>query len=169
MGMGGDHADRCRPLRVCCAGGLEMSTEQQAKFEGWAIVEMMGHRKEIGYVTTEYYGGASLLRVDTPGFDERDYEIKRPQWMTIEGRYREVPAGSKVRRSSVPPRSVLVGPSSIYALNPCDEQTARKAIESTISSPLILLSVPEGKQLKAGDDYQDADDQDSDGDADAEN
>lgn len=37
-----------------------METEQ-AKFEGWAIVEMMGHRREIGHVTTEAYGVAVLF------------------------------------------------------------------------------------------------------------
>jgi hypothetical protein len=118
---------------------------------------MMGHRKEIGYVTTESYGAASLFRVDTPGLEERDYELERPEWHTINGRYQEVPKGSKLRRPAVPPRSVLVGPSSIYALNPCDEQTAKKAIERMLAPPLMLLSVPEGKQLTSGEDSQDPD------------
>lgn len=46
---------------------------EQAKFEGWAIVEMMGHRQEVGYVTTEAYGQAVLFRVDSPDIPERDY------------------------------------------------------------------------------------------------
>ena len=41
-------------------------SENQNTFEGWAIVELMGHRKEIGYVTTENFGAASLFRVDRP-------------------------------------------------------------------------------------------------------
>lgn len=53
--------------------------QEQSKFEGWAIVEMMGHRREIGYVTTEHYGAASLFRVDSPEVEEREYELKRPE------------------------------------------------------------------------------------------
>ena len=124
-----------------------MEEQQQNTFSGWAIVEMMGHRREIGYVTTEHYGAASLFRVDSPEFEEREFELERPQYVEE----RMVPAGSKVKRQAVPARSCLVGPGSIYALNPCTEETARKAIERSIDRPLILLSVPERVQIPAGD------------------
>lgn len=52
--------------------------EQQAKFEGWAVVEIMGHQKEIGYVTTQYFGPAGLFRVDRPELPEREFELRRP-------------------------------------------------------------------------------------------
>jgi hypothetical protein len=138
--------------------------ETNGSFEGWAIVEMMGHRREIGYVTTEHYGAASLFRVDSPEFEEREFELDRPQY--IGGRM--VPIGSKVKRQAIPAKSCLVGPGSIYALNPCTEETARKAIERSIDRPLILLSVPERAQLASAEDI-DADreddfiDDDSDG------
>lgn len=132
--------------------------EQQSKFEGWAIIEMMGHRREIGYVTTEHYGAASLFRVDSPAFEEREYELTRPEWIRTErGVDREAPIGSKVKRAGIPAKSCLVGPASIYALNPCTEETARKAIEVGVHRPLILLSVPEHAQLKAADDFIDGD------------
>lgn len=120
-----------------------MSTEQQNTFSGWAILELMGHRREIGYVTTEHYGAASLFRVDSPPFEEREFELQRPQW--VDGQH--APAGSKVKRSAIPAKSCLVGPASIYALNPCTEEAARKAIEEGIHRPLILLSVPEGVKM----------------------
>lgn len=136
--------------------------EEQAKFEGWAIVEMMGHRREIGFVTTEHYGGASLFRVDSPEFPEREFELTRPQW--VDGRH--APIGSKVKRIAIPAKSCLVGPGSIYALNPCTEETARRAIEEGIHRPLILLSVPEQAQLAAAPEHIDADiDPDPDDDA----
>lgn len=124
--------------------------EQQSKFEGWAILEMMGHRREIGYVTTEHYGATSLFRVDSPEFEEREFELTRPQW--VDGQ--QAPAGSKVKRQSIPAKSCLVGPGSIYALNPCTEETARKAIEEGIHRPLILLSVPERAQITASADLE---------------
>jgi hypothetical protein len=122
--------------------------DEQSKFEGWAILELMGHRREIGFVTTEHYGAASLFRVDSPEFEEREYELARPEWVrTEQGVDRLAPIGSKVRRPGIPARSCLVGPGSIYALNPCTEETARKAIEQGIHRPLILLSVPERAQI----------------------
>ena len=124
-----------------------MSDHSESNFEGWAIIEMMGHRKEIGYVTTEHYGAAALFRVDVPGFQERDFELTRPQY--VDGVW--APIGSKVRRPSIPTKSVLVGPGSIYALNPCTEELAREAIEEGLLRPLVLCmkannhrQIPEG-------------------------
>ena len=128
---------------------------QVSSFEGWAIVEMMGHRREIGFVTTEHYGTASLFRVDSPEFPEREWELTRPEWVrTDKGVDRLAPIGSKVRRPSIPAKSCLVGPGSIYALNPCTEETARRAIGENIHRPLMLLSVPEHAQLKAAEDIE---------------
>lgn len=62
------------------------------------------------------------------------------------------PVGSQVKRPGIPAKSCLVGPASIYALNPCTEETARRAINEGIHRPLMLLSVPEHAQLKAADD-----------------
>lgn len=107
--------------------------EGQNSFSGWAIIEMMGHRREIGYVTTEHYGAASLFRVDSPQFEEREFELTKPQY--VDGVLAR--AGSKVKRAGIPAKSCLVGPGSIYALNPCTEETARQAIEEGIHRPLI--------------------------------
>lgn len=126
-----------------------MDEVAQSKFEGYAIVEMMGHRREIGFVTTENYGAASLFRIDTPGYEEREYVLERPTYLHTENGYRTLPEGTKVKRPALPARSVLIGPASIYALNPCTEEAARLAIEKMVDRPLILLSVPESAQIPA--------------------
>jgi hypothetical protein len=36
-------------------------------FEGWVVLELMGHRRLAGYVTEQAIGGASFIRVDVPG------------------------------------------------------------------------------------------------------
>lgn len=36
-------------------------------FEGWAIVELMGHRRLAGYVTEVEIAGSPMLRLDIPG------------------------------------------------------------------------------------------------------
>jgi hypothetical protein len=48
---------------------------EQAKFEGWAIVEMMGHQREIGFVTRdgwEAWGNEVNSSID---LGERDLSI----------------------------------------------------------------------------------------------
>jgi hypothetical protein len=50
----------------------------QSKFEGYAVVEIFGHIKEVGFVTTEYFGAAALFRIDTPELPMREYNARAP-------------------------------------------------------------------------------------------
>ena len=43
-----------------------MGTEDTTTFEGWAILELMGHRRLIGRLSTATIAGASFLRIDIP-------------------------------------------------------------------------------------------------------
>ena len=120
--------------------------ETTNQFEGWAIVELFGHQREIGFVTTRYYGTACLFQVDVPELAEREWELETPQY--IDGKF--TPKGAKVKKTAAPARSRLLGPGSIYALNPCTEQAARAAIETLAGREIVVLSLPEGtKQLPA--------------------
>lgn len=42
------------------------ATEGKATFEGWAIVELMGHRKLAGRVSEATLAGGAFLRLDVP-------------------------------------------------------------------------------------------------------
>jgi hypothetical protein len=119
--------------------------EPQAKFEGYAVVEIMGHNIEIGYVTTEYFGGPALFRVDQPPFEAREYTLTRPEWIgdTFCG------VGSVVQREAFPGKTVFVGPSSIFRMTPCTEETARTAIEKNIPAPIKILSLVESKRIRS--------------------
>ena len=123
-----------------------MEQQQQAaqsRFEGWAIVEMFGHQREAGFVTTESFGPACLFRVDTPALPEREYELPRPEYVTRpDGSSFYAPTGTKVKRDGSPARSKLIGPGAIYALTPCTEAFALKAIEELARRPLMLLALP---------------------------
>ena len=134
--------------------------KENGTFEGWAIIELMGHNQEIGFVRTEYFGGPALFRVDQPSFEARDYVLERPQWVgDIYG-----PAGSTVQREAIAGKTVYVWPPAIFRITPCTEQTARQAIESLIRAPIKVLNLAEGKLVTAGDinREQDYDDVDSD-------
>lgn len=122
-----------------------MNEPQQAKFEGWAIVELFGHQREAGFVTTEYFGAWCLFRIDVPELPAREYILDKPDWS------RDLEIGTKVRRESVPARSRIVGPGAVYGLNPCTEEAARKAIENIIPRELVVLELPKKPKLPAGD------------------
>lgn len=43
--------------------------QQAAKYEGWTILELMGHRRLGGYVREQEIAGAGFLRIDVPATD----------------------------------------------------------------------------------------------------
>lgn len=117
------------------------------QFSGWAIVEMFGHQREAGFVTTRYFGTACLFQVDVPDLPERDFCLTEAAY--VDGKW--TPAGAKVRRPGTPGRSRLLGPGAVYAMNPCTEVAARAAIEASLGRELVLLEFPPGKrQLPEG-------------------
>jgi hypothetical protein len=123
-----------------------MNDEQQASFNGWAKVEVMGHQTHIGFVRTEAYGQAVMFRVDTPELPEREYILPNPEY--VDGHW--APAGATVRRMARLGVTALIGAGSIYRILPCTESAAMKAIEQCERAELQLIALPEGKQLAAG-------------------
>jgi len=124
-----------------------METPQITKFEGWAVVEMFGHQKEIGYVTTQYFGSACLFQCDVPALPERELVLDRPSYADLHGKQVWAPVGSKVTRPASPGHTSLIGPSAIYKLTPCTEETALAAIDNFSPRPLILLDLAKQPQL----------------------
>jgi hypothetical protein len=127
---------------------------EPAQFEGWAIVELFGHQQEIGYVTTRYFGTACMFQVDVPSLPAREWTVTSPQYVNNDWQ----PEGTKVQKKEAPARSRLLGPGSIYALNPCTEQAAMLAIEKLSGREIVVLSVP-GVEVKqfAGPEEEDDD------------
>lgn len=72
--------------------------------------------------------------------------MERPEY-GIHTSYRELPVGTKVKRPAIAPRTRLMGVSAIYGMTPCTEEVVRKAIESSISRRLIVLELPQNRQL----------------------
>ena len=135
-----------------------MSDEaQNSTFQGWAIIELFGHNKAAGYVTTQQFGQACLFRVDTPELPQRDIQTSRPG--SIGGEWLE--AGTTVRRPAEPARSKLIGPGAVYAINPCSEEAVREYLDSQRALPLIVLDKPK-VALPAPEPNHDSDDDEDD-------
>lgn len=98
-------------------------SEEQAKFDQWAIVEVMGHKKYAGRVTEQQLAGAALVRVDVP----------------------EVKVGERVH----PAFTKLVGVGSIYMLTPVTEELARKAAARIAyeGAEVIPVYIPAERQI----------------------
>jgi len=129
---------------------------KQAVFDGWAIVDVLGHQRYVGYVTTEAYGQAVLFRVDVPALEARDRTTKQPGYITGHG---YVPAGTVVQEGAVDGYTKLIGSGSIYALTPCTKDAALKALEEMQPRQLMRVTIPPGAQLPPVD-FDDIDDGD---------
>jgi hypothetical protein len=139
--------------------------QQGANFSGWALVELMGHQREAGYVTTQYFGDKAMFQIDVPEIPSRQETLTRPQWSERDADGL-LPAGTVVEKAAIPGRTRLVNPSAVYALNPATEEAVRAAVASSERREIKVLSLPEGKQLVAAlpgeDDDQDDDEPDTD-------
>jgi len=138
-----------------------MDAPQQARFEGWAIVDVMGHQRYVGFVTTEAYGQAVLFRIDVPALEPRERVTKAPGYTG--GRY--LPAGSTVKEGAVEGYTKLVGSGSIYTITPCTQAAALAAVEQSQARPLMEVTLPPGAELLPPheddrDDYMDDDEAD---------
>lgn len=102
------------------------------KFEQWAVVEIMGHRKFAGFVSELSIGGTSFVRVDIPEVTARDGEV-------------------------MPSFTKIFGAGSIYCISPCTEETARAFACQIRSRAFDLYEAPrlEMSAKKAADDNDD--------------
>lgn len=83
-----------------------MTDEDARPLIGWAILELMGHRRLAGYVTEQDVAGHGFLRIDVPG-DER-----------------------------VPPVTQFYSPSAVYAITPTSEAFAHACAQLSRPEPV---------------------------------
>jgi hypothetical protein len=118
----------------------EETNAEQSKPVMYAVIELFGHARVAGAVSEQNFGGANLIRVDVPEvkFTEVDYESPRG------------PDGyAKVTRA-IPAHTRSLGAGSVYAVNWCDEETARLAAHSIRDEPLKPYSVREALEAIGG-------------------
>lgn len=82
-----------------------MSEEQRETFQGWAILELMGHRRLAGFVSEQQVAGAAFVRIDVPAVDGAD----ATQFYSPSSVYCITPCGEQLARDvahSAQPRPV---------------------------------------------------------------
>jgi hypothetical protein len=84
-------------------------------FEGWAILELMGHRRLGGKVSEVEMFGAKMCRIDVPHATDPDKTFV----------------------------SQLYGGASIYCLTPCTEEAARAVAKLSQPAPVQPWEFPQ--------------------------
>jgi hypothetical protein len=88
-------------------------TQQETKFESWALVELFGHQKIVGKVTEATIGGCSFVRVDVPKCGKE-------------------PAYTK-----------FYGNGAIYAMTPVSDEVGKALLERIRPDPISRFDLPE--------------------------
>lgn len=74
-------------------------SEEAPKFEQWAVVDLMGHRRLAGKVTEQVIAGAGFIRVDVPRADGSDVT----KFVSPKSIYEIAPCTEDVREPARPP------------------------------------------------------------------
>lgn len=95
-------------------------TDEKPAFEGWAILELMGHRRLGGYVAEATVAGAGFLRIDVPGDDSGEGE------------------GTEATQ--------FYSPSSVYCLTPVTKEMARAVAARNRPQPVRRWELPAARE-----------------------
>lgn len=98
-----------------------MSDKQTTTFEGWVILELMGHRRLAGFLTEQELGGTSFLRLDIPG-----------------------PDGQPTKATQ------LYSASAVYCITPTTEAVARRVAAISEPEPVTPWELRQPKALPVG-------------------
>jgi hypothetical protein len=86
---------------------------EETTFEGWALLELMGHRRLAGFVREVSIAGAGFIRIDVPG-----------------------PAGAADVATQ------FYSPGSVYAMTPIAEDVARGFAARCRPEPVTRWELP---------------------------
>jgi hypothetical protein len=89
-----------------------MGDNERQGFEGWAILELMGHRRIAGRVSEATIGGGSFIRIDVPADEDR------------------------------PGATQFYAPGAVYAITPTTEDVARRVACRSRPEPVQEWELP---------------------------
>jgi len=127
--------------------------EIKAAFEGWAVLELMGHRKLGGFVQEATIAGGAFLRIDVPSDCEGG---PAASWCPEHGTC-TCPADQKGANPACPLHSSdsqhgeesceiaatqFYAPGSIYCITPTTEKTARALARANRPAPVHRFELP---------------------------
>lgn len=106
------------------------------RFEGWAVVELLGHRRLGGYVRDVEMFGGRMLRLDIPGPKAESGKEDAPVLMVS-----DVP-NRVIEDSEYWAATQFYGVGSIYCLTPTTADVAIAAAKANQPSPVQRWEMP---------------------------
>src|SRR5574337_1084077 len=121
-----------------------MDQEKVENLDCWAIVDLFGHQKIAGKLTTQTLGAAALIRIDVP-------EVVIPERTAKEYDY----AAGKYKEKAIPAYTKggytrFFGVGAIYSISPVNEELARRAVAAIDAEPVKPYEIPQPLALPAG-------------------
>jgi len=110
-----------------------MQGDNQKGYEGWTILELLGHRRLGGFCREVEVAGAPMLRIDVPAPPESADAILATQFYS---------------------------PAAIYCITPASEAAARAVAARNRPEPVHYFELPSPRAAAGHDDYPDDDDTD---------
>ena len=108
-------------------------------YEGWAILELMGHRRLGGLVSQVEQYGVPMLRIDVP----KPGECKCPPYICSFGDEHPGPESDCPRHGKDTTEATqFYGGSSIYCLTPTTEEMARAVALRNQPAPVQRWELP---------------------------
>lgn len=98
------------PGQIAVVEKLASDNGEQQKLSSWALVEIFGHQRIVGFLSEQTVGTGVLLRVDVPDLTKN---------------------GKMVRKGF----TRYFGLSSIYSITPVDEATVRALLPNIDGTP----------------------------------
>jgi len=144
-------------------------TDKGKPFEGWAILELMGHRRLAGRLTEALVAGAAFIRIDVPGDCEGgDSARSCPQHGTCAcpanrlgeaqpGINETCPLHGTGTNHGEPGSEWIVtqlyAPAAVYCITPTTEETARAGARAQRPTPVRLLDQRRQSDAPEDDDF----------------
>lgn len=119
-----------------------MEQQQQSRFDGWAIVDVLGHQRYFGHVTTEYFGTTAFFRVETPAREQREEVLAQEGY--VSNNYGFCQAGTRVIRTAKPGAVRLIGAGSIYMLTPSTQAEVLTQLDDADPCGVLSVTAPDG-------------------------
>jgi hypothetical protein len=123
--------------------------EERESFKGWAILELMGHRRLSGHVSEEVIAGAAFVRIDVP--DARSCTCGSADPGSLAGRHAATSSDDKTVATQ------FYAPGAVYCITPTTEETARRVAEATNVAPVSEWDLPRRPALTAARDEDEPD------------
>lgn len=109
----------------------------QSKFEGWAIVDALGHQRTLGYVTTEHFGQSVLFRVAAPAREGRTRRLELGEYVGHGYGYAPKDGAWSIAEGPAPESVRYVGAGSVYMLTPVPQDEVLKLLDDIAPRPFL--------------------------------